>query len=156
MQREGRRENKQSLRRKTHGWDDSQQHLSQCGITHHARNANLRNLGGLARAWAISSKKLRLALPFPLCCDEFAMSAFFVTSSLGQDSSVHIGIIWEEHHKKNALLRVMSTVSCAPSTWTFMSHNLTLRLAVAPASRQTGTKEISATFAFVPSSAGFV
>ena len=29
------RENKQSLRRMTHGWDDAHQHLSQCGITHH-------------------------------------------------------------------------------------------------------------------------
>ena len=29
------RENKQSLRRMTHGWDDAHRHLSQCGITHH-------------------------------------------------------------------------------------------------------------------------
>ena len=29
------RDNKQSLRRMTHGWDDAHQHLSQCGITHH-------------------------------------------------------------------------------------------------------------------------
>ena len=29
-------ENRQSLRRMTHGWDDAHQHLSQCGITHHS------------------------------------------------------------------------------------------------------------------------
>ena len=34
-QSEDRRENRQSLRRMTHGWDDAHQHLSQCGITHH-------------------------------------------------------------------------------------------------------------------------
>ena len=59
----------------------------------------------------------------------------------------------------NALLRVMSTASYAPwrmgnpaatstfrsslgSTWTFISRNLTLRLTVAPASRQTRAKMI--------------
>ena len=34
-QGEEKRENKQSLRRMTHGWDDAYQHLSHCGITHH-------------------------------------------------------------------------------------------------------------------------
>ena len=34
-QSEDRRENRQSLRRMTHGWDDAHQHLSQCGITHY-------------------------------------------------------------------------------------------------------------------------
>ena len=34
-QGEEKAENKQSLRRMTHGWDDAHQHLSQCGITHH-------------------------------------------------------------------------------------------------------------------------
>ena len=33
-QSEDRRENRQSPRRKTHGWDDAHKHLSQCGITH--------------------------------------------------------------------------------------------------------------------------
>ena len=33
-QGEEKEENKQSLRRMTHGWDDA--HLSQCGITHHS------------------------------------------------------------------------------------------------------------------------
>ena len=32
--RERERENKQSLRRMTHGWDDAHQHLSQCGVSH--------------------------------------------------------------------------------------------------------------------------
>ena len=34
-QSEDRRENRQSLKRMTHGWDDAHQHLSQCGIAHH-------------------------------------------------------------------------------------------------------------------------
>ena len=34
-QSEDRRENRQSLRRMRHGWDDAHKHLSQCGITHH-------------------------------------------------------------------------------------------------------------------------
>ena len=34
-QGEGKGENKQSLRRMTHGWDDAHKQLSQCGITNH-------------------------------------------------------------------------------------------------------------------------
>ena len=41
-QREEKGENKQSLRRMTHGWDDAHQHLSQCGITHHYACAPMR------------------------------------------------------------------------------------------------------------------
>ena len=33
-QSEDRRENRQSLRRMTHGWDDAHKHMSHCGITH--------------------------------------------------------------------------------------------------------------------------
>ena len=34
-QNEEKGENKRSLKRMTHGWDDAHQHLSQRGITHH-------------------------------------------------------------------------------------------------------------------------
>ena len=33
------RENKLSIKRMTHGWDDAHQHSSQCGITHHSARA---------------------------------------------------------------------------------------------------------------------
>ena len=38
-QSEDRRENRQSLRRMTHGWDDTHTHLSQCRLTHHYKCA---------------------------------------------------------------------------------------------------------------------
>ena len=39
VQSEGRRENRQSLRRMTHGWDDAHKHLSQCRVTYHYKCA---------------------------------------------------------------------------------------------------------------------
>ena len=41
-QSEEKGENKQSLKRMTHGWDDAHQHLGQCGITHHSARALCR------------------------------------------------------------------------------------------------------------------
>ena len=41
-QSEDRRENRQSLRRMTHGWDDAHQHLSQCRVRHHYKCAQTR------------------------------------------------------------------------------------------------------------------
>ena len=45
VQSEGRRENRQSLRRMTHGWDDAHKHLSQCRVTHHYKCAQTREKG---------------------------------------------------------------------------------------------------------------
>ena len=45
VQRGDRRENKQSLRRLTHGWDDAHHHLSQRGVTHHYKCAQTREKG---------------------------------------------------------------------------------------------------------------